>query len=100
MSASQYLSKHIPGLAAGVVDISAAEAGVKTISTGLKEITAATANLKTDAIVANEEGIVAVDWGGSIAPGDILITVEKIGSASGDPADSDVSVSFMAHGDR
>jgi len=100
MSANAYLSTHLPGMAGGVVAISAAEAGVKTIQTGLKEVRSASANLKTSAIVANAEGIVAVNWGGSLNAGEILLTVEKIGSASGDPADSAVEVTFVAMGDR
>ena len=100
MSANAYLSKHLPGLSGGVVAISAAETGIKTIQTGLKEVRSATANLKASAIVANEEGIVTVNWGGSLNPGEILITVEKIGSASGDAADSAVDVAFVAMGDR
>lgn len=100
MSANPYLSKHLPGMAGGVVAITAAEVGIKTIQTGLREVRSATANLKTSAIVADEEGIVVVNWGGALNPGEILITVEKVGSASGDPADTAVDVAFTAMGDR
>ena len=100
MSLNAYLSKHLPGIASGVIAITAAQVGIRTVQTGLKIVKGATATLKASAVVANEEGIVTVDWGGSIADGAILITVEKIGSASGDAADSAVNVAFVAVGDR
>lgn len=101
MAASPYLSKHLPGVAGGVVSMAVADAGVKVISTGLREIRSATANLKQDGFTANEEGGVTVEWGTSdLEPGQLRLTVEKGGTAHGTAADSAVDVSFMAIGDR
>lgn len=96
MALSPYLSKHTPGLAHGVVSVT----GSATITTGLRTIDAATANIKAQGVTANEESDVTVDWGGSIADGDLLITVEKGGTAHGTAGDSAVDVSFSAFGDR
>lgn len=96
MSLSTYLSKHLPGVAAGVIPVT----GSVTIATGLKTITGVTANIKAGGVTANEESDVTVQWGGAVPDGSILITVEKGGTNHGDAGDSAVDVSFMAHGDR
>lgn len=97
MSASQFLSKHIPGLASGVQSV----LGTADVQTGLKEITSATANLKTQAQVLNEEAKVHVDWGGSLDQGVIRLSVFKSGTINGATVgDTAVDVSFLAHGDR
>ncbi len=101
MAASPYLSKHLPGMAGGEVAIAAASAGVATITTGLREIRSATANLKQDGVTANEESAVTVEWGTSnLEPGQIRVTVEKGGTNHGDAADSAISITFTAMGDR
>jgi hypothetical protein len=101
MSLSQYLSKHLPGMAGGSVSIAAADAGVATITTGLKEVRSASANLKQDGVTANEESAVTVEWGTTdLNPGQIRITVEKGGTNHGSAADSAVVVAFTAMGDR
>ena len=96
MSASQYLSKHLPGIASGVVSVTASQ----DIQTGLKEITAATANISAASVAANEESIVLTQWGGSLDAGVLRIIVKKGGSNHGNAGDSAVNVAFMAHGDR
>ena len=96
MSASPYLSKHLPGIAAGVVSVT----GSAIVQTGLKEVTGATGNIKADSVTANEETTVVANWGGSLNPGEVRLAVYKGGTASGTIGDSAVDVSFMAHGDR
>lgn len=101
MSASPFLSKHLPGVSSGVVSIPAADAGVAVIDTGLRVVKNATANIKADGVTANEESDVTVNWAVSgLEPNQIRVTVEKGGTAHGTAADSDVDVSFTAHGDR
>lgn len=101
MSLSPFLSKHLPGLAGGSVSIPAADAGVATITTGLREIKTATANLKQDGVTANEESAVTVEWGTTdLTAGQIRVTVEKGGTNHGDAADSVIDIAFTALGDR
>ena len=104
MSASALLSKHIPGLASGVVSITTAEAGVKVVDTGLIDITSAVGTLTT-AHAANQESHVRTEWFGlagvsGLTVGQVRITVTKGGTADAAAADSAVDVALMAHGDR
>ncbi len=100
MSASPFLSKLYPGIAGGEVTIPAADTGIVVITTGLREVRSATAVIKADTFAANEEADVAVNWGGSLNPGEIRVAVEKGGTNHGDAADSDVTIAFTAIGDR
>lgn len=101
MSANPYLSTHLPGVSGGSVDITAAETGIKVIDTGLREVRSATAVVKASGITANEESLVAVEWGlASLDPGQIRFVVEKGGTNHGTAADSAVTVAFLALGDR
>lgn len=99
MSESPYLSKIHPGLAGGRILIPAADAGVALVKTGLKDIRAVTATIVTDALIAAEEGLIAVQFGSAdgLDRDQVRIVVQKTGGA---PADSDVTVSFLALGDR
>ena len=96
MSANPYLSKHLPGIAAGVVSMTS----IKIIQTGLREVKSATANLKRDAVSANEESSVVVNWGAPLAPGEVRFRVQKGGTGHGNSGDTLLDVAFTAVGDR
>ena len=104
MAASPFLSKHLPGVSGGTVQMVAADAGVAIVNTGLREVAACTANVKADTFTADEESVVGVNYapttGATLTSTQVRLVVEKGGTNHGDAADSAVDVSFIAIGDR